>query len=371
MLPAAFVFLDTLPLTPNGKVDRKALPAPSLARGADSFVPPQTPMEQALAAVFSATLGVPQVGRHDDFFALGGDSLLAVRAVYRAQQAGISLTVKQLFGGSSLAKLAASLTGTGRSTCILQFQEGKGSGAIVMVPPAGGLFFRGHEIARALAVSTPIYGMISPFLAGDPSPPETIDGLADLYAREIVDRVPTDPIVLIGYSLGGSIAVEVAHHLLRRGRVVESVVLLDSGAPSQATPEEFDELAVLAILLEAMGGQSDRLAGLGPQEARMEVAAAMAPSVQEAQGVLSLLEAILESWKCYQNARDFRPQLPPVPIHLLRVEREDSLADLGWGEFGTLASVQLIPGQHLSILRAPYLPTTAQAISRLLAKKIP
>ncbi|MBW4570975.1 MAG: amino acid adenylation domain-containing protein [Tolypothrix carrinoi HA7290-LM1] len=106
MLPKYFVILERLPLTPNGKVDRKALPAPEadFVRG---FVPPQTPIEQTLAAIWQEVLEVSQVGIDDNFFAIGGDSILSIQVVSQAKQVGIQITPKQLFQYQTLAELAA------------------------------------------------------------------------------------------------------------------------------------------------------------------------------------------------------------------------------------------------------------------------
>jgi acyl carrier protein len=81
MLPAAFIFLETLPLTPNGKVDRKALPKPDASRPtlARSYVAPETNIEQAIATIWQEVLGLDKVGRHDNFFDLGGHSLRMVQ----------------------------------------------------------------------------------------------------------------------------------------------------------------------------------------------------------------------------------------------------------------------------------------------------
>ena len=76
MVPAAYVELEKLPLTLNGKVDRKALPAPEWGGGEESYEVPQTPTEEILAGIWAQVLGVERVGRNDNFFALGGDSIL-------------------------------------------------------------------------------------------------------------------------------------------------------------------------------------------------------------------------------------------------------------------------------------------------------
>ncbi|MFP2934922.1 AMP-binding enzyme, partial [Pyxidicoccus sp. 3LG] len=77
MVPSAFVSLAALPLTPNGKVDRKALPAPDAQPTASGYHPPQMPIEEKLAAIWATVLRVQKVGRLDNFFALGGDSILS------------------------------------------------------------------------------------------------------------------------------------------------------------------------------------------------------------------------------------------------------------------------------------------------------
>ncbi|BBA33066.1 putative linear pentadecapeptide gramicidin synthetase LgrB [Methylocaldum marinum] len=107
MVPAAWVTLDALPLTPNGKVDRKALPAPERGATGTPHVPPQGPTEARLAEIWAEVLRLDRVGRHDNFFALGGDSILSIQIVARATQAGLPLTPRQLFQHQSIAELAA------------------------------------------------------------------------------------------------------------------------------------------------------------------------------------------------------------------------------------------------------------------------
>jgi amino acid adenylation domain-containing protein len=111
MVPSAFVALERLPLTPNGKLDRLALPAPGERAGAErEYVAPRTPTEEAVAAAWAETLGTARVGAHDNFFDLGGHSLLLVQLHSRLQErfgAGVSLA--ELFGHATLADLARRL----------------------------------------------------------------------------------------------------------------------------------------------------------------------------------------------------------------------------------------------------------------------
>ncbi|HEU4329130.1 MAG TPA: amino acid adenylation domain-containing protein [Roseiflexaceae bacterium] len=109
MVPSAFVLLDALPLTPNGKIDRVALPAPEAAHAeqANGFVAPQSPAEQVIASVWAGVLGLERVGARDNFFQLGGNSLLATLLVSRLREAlGIDLPVRSLFEAPTVGGLA-------------------------------------------------------------------------------------------------------------------------------------------------------------------------------------------------------------------------------------------------------------------------
>ncbi|MFJ8663640.1 amino acid adenylation domain-containing protein [Streptomyces sp. NPDC093795] len=107
MVPAAVVALDELPLTSNGKIDTKALPDPVWAAAEDSaYVAPRDVTERVLAGVFASVLGVERVGVHDNFFDLGGDSILSIQVVSRARREGVHLTSKDVFARQTVAGLA-------------------------------------------------------------------------------------------------------------------------------------------------------------------------------------------------------------------------------------------------------------------------
>jgi amino acid adenylation domain-containing protein/non-ribosomal peptide synthase protein (TIGR01720 family) len=108
MVPAAIVLLDRLPLTPNGKLDRAALPAPAVDDPVP-YAPPCTGEEETLARIWAEVLGLERVGRDDDFFALGGDSILSIQVVARAAKAGLTLTPPQLFQHPTIASLVPAL----------------------------------------------------------------------------------------------------------------------------------------------------------------------------------------------------------------------------------------------------------------------
>ncbi|KAF6615892.1 AMP-binding protein, partial [Paenibacillus sp. EKM102P] len=115
MVPARLMRLETIPLTSNGKIDRKALPEPegSIHTGA-AYVAPRTTVEQVLAAVWAAVLGMDAVGTQDNFFELGGDSIKALQVSSRLLQAGYRLNMKDLFSHPTVAALSALLRTDGK-----------------------------------------------------------------------------------------------------------------------------------------------------------------------------------------------------------------------------------------------------------------
>ncbi|MEV0961457.1 amino acid adenylation domain-containing protein [Streptomyces sp. NPDC049910] len=111
MVPAAFVALDVMPLNANGKVDRRALPVPDRGalRTGTEHVPPRTPTEKALAAIWSEVLGVEQIGVHDRFFDLGGHSLLMIKILAAARAAGLAVSIYRMYQHDTLIDLAAAV----------------------------------------------------------------------------------------------------------------------------------------------------------------------------------------------------------------------------------------------------------------------
>ena len=131
MLPSAFVMLDNLPLTHNGKVNRRALPAPSDERQSiTDYVDPRNSTEQQLAEIWAQVIGIKSVGINDDFFELGGDSILGIQITSRANQMGISFTPDQLFQYPTVAQLAL-IAGT---SPMVQAKQGLVSGPLPLTP---------------------------------------------------------------------------------------------------------------------------------------------------------------------------------------------------------------------------------------------
>ncbi|AUY52498.1 non-ribosomal peptide synthetase [Streptomyces sp. CB01881] len=131
MVPSVFVGLERLPLTGNGKVDRRALPEVVFGGASAVFEAARGPVEVALAGVWAGVLGVERVGRDDDFFALGGDSILSIQVVARAARAGLALTPKLMFRFPTIAELAGQLS---PGAVPAQVDQGAVSGPVPLTP---------------------------------------------------------------------------------------------------------------------------------------------------------------------------------------------------------------------------------------------
>jgi amino acid adenylation domain-containing protein/non-ribosomal peptide synthase protein (TIGR01720 family) len=146
MVPSAFVLMDAIPLTPNGKVDRRKLPAPDAAatQAADTYAAPRTRPERVLAELWAEVLRLERVGIHDNFFALGGDSILSIQIIARAAQAGVRVTPKQMFVHQTIADLAAVATDAAPG----QAEQGPVTGAVPLTPVQRWFFAQQHPEPR-------------------------------------------------------------------------------------------------------------------------------------------------------------------------------------------------------------------------------
>ncbi|MFT6836335.1 MAG: non-ribosomal peptide synthetase component F/aryl carrier-like protein, partial [Francisellaceae bacterium] len=109
MVPAAFVKLDEMPLTPNGKINRRALPEPDMSLMGEEYVAPRNDLEQELADIWSEVLKLDKVGIHDNFFSVGGDSILSIKIVSRVRSSGFEMSVSDLFKYSTIVDLGNNL----------------------------------------------------------------------------------------------------------------------------------------------------------------------------------------------------------------------------------------------------------------------
>ncbi|MET0474163.1 MAG: amino acid adenylation domain-containing protein, partial [Mycobacterium sp.] len=270
MVPSAYVELATFPLTPSGKLDRRALPEPEFAAG--SGRPPETPEQQRLCEIFTDVLGAEVRSIDDDFFALGGHSLLLVRlAAAIRREFEVDLPVAALMVAPTVADVAAQLAAgvsgrtAGSLAKVLPLRDSGTEPPLFCLHPASGLSWQFTGLKRHLPEDIPLYGLQSPLFT-DGTLPDTIAELASDYADSVVAVAPIGPVRLLGWSFGGSMALLVARELTRRGREVGFVGMLDART-DVASDGPFDPATVLGGLLREMGFPVDPGARISVDEA--------------------------------------------------------------------------------------------------------
>ncbi|WP_412538160.1 amino acid adenylation domain-containing protein [Longispora sp. K20-0274] len=234
MVPSAFVRLDELPLSANGKLDRARLPLPEVSTSSDKeFVAPGTPTEITVAGIWCEVLNREQVGIDDDFFALGGHSLLLTQVAAKlrplTQDTGVRVGVMDLFQNPTIRALAALLSGEAdagprRLLYELTKPNPKPERTYVCVPYGGGSAVVYQTVAQALPAGHALLSVAIPGhdvgLDEDSLP---FDELARRCADEVLERVH-GPLVLYGHcGVGGALIVEMARLVEAAGREVEAV----------------------------------------------------------------------------------------------------------------------------------------------------
>ncbi|MGK8511822.1 amino acid adenylation domain-containing protein [Nocardia asiatica] len=233
MVPDAVVVLDALPLTANGKLDRRALPAPEFVSGT-VYRAPETATEQAVAAAFAELLDADRVGLDDDFFALGGNSLLAAQVVGRLRETtAATVRVQWFFTDATVAGLAARIDAGDADVnaaldVLLPIRASGSAAPLFCLHPMYGLAWSYAGLAQFLPAEQPIFGLQSPALSEDGELPGSLDELAQRYLAEIRAVQPQGPYRLLGWSLGGVLAHAIATELQDAGEQVELLAMMDS-----------------------------------------------------------------------------------------------------------------------------------------------
>src|SRR3989454_202688 len=239
MVPAAFMPLGAMPLSPNGKLDRKALPVPDGERPqlAAVFTPPRTGIEGQLVEVWQEVLRLEKIGIHDNFFALGGTSLLAAQLGTRVRVlCDVDLPVRQLFTCPTVAELAAAVEraieeGRGRSAWspLVEIQPNGNRLPFFCMAPSGGQVLCYLLLAHNLGEDQPFYGL----QASDDVGPAgtTVEALGAGNVAPNPRPQPHGPYVIAGWSFGGIVAFEVARQLRALGEEVAFLALMDTPEP--------------------------------------------------------------------------------------------------------------------------------------------
>ena len=241
MVPAAFVILDSLPVNANGKVDRKALAPPSSRpEMRSSYCAPRTSLERMLSRVWQELLGIDRVGVNDDFFDLGGHSLIAARLIAQIEkETGQNIPVATLFAAPTVAELASKLEDVTYAAAWAPLVELRAPAGNPTAPPffcihsLGANLVSFHKLATLLRADRAIYGLQPHGLDGKEKPLDNLEAMAAAYLEEIRKKQPDGPYYLGGICLGGVIAYEVARRLEAAGQEVRLLVLMDSFMPGE------------------------------------------------------------------------------------------------------------------------------------------
>jgi aspartate racemase len=374
MVPSVFVPMDRLPLTSTGKTDRRALPAPRPAHLDDMPVEasPRNSLEMQLATVWEATLGIRPVGIHDDFFELGGDSLLAVRLFSAIERTtGIQAPLALLFEAPTVSGLAGRIQrseGQAEAGSLVAIQIGGSRPPLFCVHWLGGNVLVYRDLAIHLGPDQPVFGLQARGLGGSEPPHTRIEDMAQHYVKEILRRQPDGPYFLAGASMGGKVAFEMAQQLRAMGREVALVALFDTRGEMDPPSVPLESRVRLhAAQLRGRGAMDMALYLAKRVRARLR-RAAIAVFIRAGLPLPRSLWDLKEI--TYRAARNYHPRFYPGRVILFRASERDPESDpfLGWDPVaGGGIAVHEVPGNHVTLLKEPGVRLLAEELRRRMA----
>jgi thioesterase domain-containing protein/acyl carrier protein len=369
MVPSAFVHVGEWPLTPNGKLDKGKLPDPEERHG-QSDAGDLSEHEARLAALWREALKLDfPPGPEDDFFDLGGASLVAVELFTLVEREfGVALTPNVLVEDSTVRALAARIAAN-RGTSderLVMLGSGDAPPLVYLHAAAGGL--------RALRALGTALGDGQPFVAiqSYPDREHTVGEMlpvgvtADSCLELLRSVQPEGPYLLAGHSIGGSVAYEIASRLRDAGEEVALLVLLDTPAPDTLSLKS--RLAAHARTLVGRNSHSDRTLGQRVAGSARSARAKVVRKLRHAP--VSRSEAAEhDRWlsRLAERERAYEPPKYPGAVVVLGTEGSIYAFDsktLGWDRHVT-GSVEpvLVPGGHLTMLEQPHLSVLARELS--------
>jgi len=374
MIPALFQVLDELPLTSSGKVDRRSLPVAEKAH-ADfdtSDAAPRNALERTLAGIWADILGIDPPGIHDNFFDLGGHSLVALRMLERIRSMlGHDVPLVTLMETPTIEHLADMLGSSGfvaANTAIVPIRStGDRPPLFGLAGLSGVAMFTYYPLARHLGQDQPIYGLQLRGLDGKELPQETIEEMATYHIGRMRTVQPEGPYSLIGFSFGGLVVFEMARQLLERKEALRLVALIDAAAPG------YPEVAGLSVrlllhfkhIVRAGPGPGlryvwDRVKSRGyrikEQSARTLHQAVRRVEAQRQDDIEGAVHGA--AIRAYHR---YAPRPCPCEVILFRAEEQPEWLGSshrdptnGWGKLAMGGvQVHVIPGDHLAMVREP------------------
>lgn len=358
MVPGQVLELTALPRNPNGKIDRLRLPDPP---------PPAAPAsvrkyeyEEAIADVAAATLGLEAIGVDDDLFELGLDSLAVEEMVAILEdQLDLQISSATIMQNPTAAQLARLPHGNAEHLVdgvMTMLAPGEGC-PIFAISGAGGLALQLRELAQQLHLGRPVYGIQAHGLEGSAFPDRTVGQMARRYLRTMRRVQPSGPYSIMGHSLGSIVAFEVARRLVADGEAVAFLGLLDP--PDASTIERS---AILSSLLTSNAAGSEHRSAVGRLRGELSQRYPFATRsfwrrVQSDGRFHPWFEAGASAARRYR----LRHPLALQNAYVYLAEGTPATAAERW--FSTPATIVPVPGDHLSMLRRPYVTDLAAKVS--------
>jgi len=387
MIPSAFVFVDGFPLTPNGKVDRRALLSTGTAAQqlSQSSIPPQPGLESVVAEVWRETLDVPQVWADDNFFDLGGNSLLGLRLLANLEKVvGERLPVSVLFEGQTVRTMAAALghnSGDDPNALAVRIRVGRDHRPpLFIVPGINGNVIGYETLAQLISTDQAVYGLRSVGLHGEATPLDNVKAIAARLLEDVRKVQPEGPYHFAGFCIGGIVAYEMAQQLAASGESVGLLSLIGTWPPDSvedklATSKSAQKLAFLrdgvTRHLNAMREQprGQRLAYL------MKKAGIIVEMVARRDVYRGETEVLQQDWVSGINrhaAASYSPEPYSGDIVLVIPDSQSPAADrdprLTWRNLvaGTSTVIRLPGDDSGALLRPPH----AEMLADVLAKRL-
>jgi amino acid adenylation domain-containing protein len=364
MLPSAIVPLDALPRTANGKLDRAALPAPDYAGPAADRADrlPRDIVERHLLGIWESMFARSDITVDQDFFAIGGHSLLAVRLVDAiARTFGTRLPLDTFwFRGGTIRDIAAVLRESGGAQWPLRvaIKPAGDRPALFCVHTIGGNLFHYFDLARALAPGQPVFGLNALGVDGRAAARCRVGDIAADCIAAMREVQPHGPYRLAGFSSGGMVAFEMAQQLRATGETVAVLALLDTYAPG--------------VHLRAQGGGLFERLGcrLRPYMNRQRLMHALLNLIGRTPR-RGFPDAASAHWWAHWG---YRPKRYPGRVDLYIAEesrREASRPCLGWSDVVPALDIHPVAGSHGLMVKQPVVQDLARQLQLRLDEAMP
>ncbi|MGX1541280.1 amino acid adenylation domain-containing protein [Streptomyces adustus] len=388
MVPNRVTVLDSFPLTPNGKIDHQALRELDKAAvdGSEApVVPPRTPTEEAIAALWRTVLRQERVSIRDNFFAAGGHSLTAVNLVGRInRELGSSLPLQVLFDSPTIAELARRVDREPATELsrLVRLRAGDCGRPVFCWPGLGGYPMSLRLLAGRLELERPFLGVQAYGINPGESAYPTFDEMVAKDIELLRQVQPVGPYTLWGYSFGARVAFEAAHRLERAGELVDEVILIAPGKPPvegrDATPAgaavSFTDSTFVAILYSVFAGNLERsaveacLAATHDEESFIAFVCGRFEHL-ERDLVRRIVGVVRQTFLFEYAPHELAERSVAAPITVLRAEGDlDSYLDSGHPLSATPPTVSRLKADHYELLRANGI---AELVAAIQAARLP